>query len=119
MEAHQSLGTAVPLRRCGEIQVSIENRDNQPGVITLAVMLSDSASPQSSPLYLGQQPVMTSEPGHFSIKTAPVEELLRFAIPKQSTIRKFDQISVIFLPDAEHFEVGPKIAIQEFDLLPR
>jgi len=26
---------------------------------------------------------------------------------------------VLFLPDVEHFQVGPKIAIQEFTLLPR
>ncbi len=119
MEAHQSLSIAVPLKHCGEIQVSIENRDNQPGAIALAVLLSDSASPGSSALYLGQQPVVTSEPGHFSIKAVPAVEVLRFPVPRQAHIRRFDQITVFFLPNAEHFEVGLKIAIQEFGLLPR
>ena len=29
MEAHQTLGMAIPIARCREIQVEIENRDNK------------------------------------------------------------------------------------------
>ena len=96
MEAHQRLGTGVPLKNCAEIQVSIKNRDNRPGSIVLAVLLSDSASPQSSPIYLGQQPVTTSAPAHFSIEAVPSDDVLRFPIPERANIRKFDEISVSF-----------------------
>ena len=35
MEAHQSLAAAIPSACCREIQVTIENHDNAPGVIAL------------------------------------------------------------------------------------
>jgi hypothetical protein len=34
-------------------------------------------------------------------------------------MRKFDEITVMLLPDVEHFMVGPKIAIEQFELQPR
>jgi hypothetical protein len=119
MEAHQSLGGPIRLSRCREIQIAILNRDNRPGVVNLGVLLTDSASSAKPTFYLGQQPVVTSQPGSFSIKSAPAYEVLRFPIPVPAKIRKFDEITVMFLPDGEGFEAGPKIAIQQFDLLPR
>jgi hypothetical protein len=119
MEAHQSLGAAIRLARCREIQVAIENRDNRPGAITLAVLLKDSASPNVPSLYLGQQPVASSQPDQFSVKSSPVNEVLRFPIPGNANMRKFDEITIMFLPDMEHIQVGPKIAIQEFHVIPR
>jgi hypothetical protein len=34
MEAHQVLGTAIPIARCREIQIDIENRDNRASIDT-------------------------------------------------------------------------------------
>jgi hypothetical protein len=103
MEAHQPLGTSIPLARCREIQVGILNRDNRRGVINLAVLLTDSSSPGHPQLYLGQQPV----------------EVLRFPILSTAKIRKFDEITVMFFPDAANYDIGPKIAIDQFQLIPR
>ncbi|MHB2006950.1 MAG: hypothetical protein ACYCOX_02760 [Acidobacteriaceae bacterium] len=119
MEAHQSLGIPIDLARCREIQVDIENRDNRPGTIALAVLLTDSASPGKPTLYLGQQPVVTSEQGHFAFNSSPAHEVLSFPVPEHAKIRKFDGITVMFLADVEDMQVGPKIAIQQFNLLPR
>jgi hypothetical protein len=119
MEAHQSLGSAIPLARCREIQVGILSRDNRRGAINLAVLLTDSSSPGRTQLYLGQQPVLSSQPEHFSVKSSPVGETLSFAIPASAKIRKFDEITVMFFPDAANYDIGPKIAIEQFQLIPR
>jgi hypothetical protein len=119
MDAHQALGAAIPVARCRQIQVEIENRDNRMGVIALAVLLTDAASPKNQVLYLGQQPVVSTEPEHFSFKSQPVFETLRFPVPASARIRRFDEITVMMLPDVEHAFVGPKIAIKQFQLFPR
>jgi hypothetical protein len=118
MEAHQSLGTPIPIARCREIQVGILNSDSHPGAINIAVLLSQAGAP-SNQLYLGQQPVVTSQPGNLAIKSDPAEETLRFAIPASATLRSFDRITVMFLPDFANSDTGPKIAIQQFQLIPR
>jgi len=118
MEAHQTLGSAIPLARCREIQVGILNSNHRPGTVNIAVLLSDSAQPNNQ-LYLGQQPVTSSLPGPFAVSTSPASETLRFPISLPAKIRKFDEVTVLFLPDDESYRVGPKIAIQQFQLLPR
>lgn len=119
MDAHQSLSTSISVARCREIQVEIENRDNLEGTISIAVLLTDSLSTEKRTLYLGQQPVMSTVPGHFSIKREPILETLRFSVPAHANIRNFNEITVMILPDVEHELVGPKIAIQQFQLYPR
>ena len=119
MEAVQKLGTAIRLAPYREIQLTVEIRDNTSGPIVLSVLLTDTSAPGKPSLSLGGQPILSSEPGLFTVKSAPAEEVLRFLIPGHPTVSKFDEITVFFLPDVGHFEVGPKIAIQQFVLLPR
>ena len=119
MEAVQRLTPAIRLAPYREIQMTIENRDNLPGPIALSVVLTDSAKPGKPSLSLGGEPVLSSEPGRFAVKSAPTEEVLRFFVPEHATPSKFDEISVLFLPDVAHFKVGPKIVIQQFVLVPR
>jgi hypothetical protein len=119
MDAHQTLGSAIPVARCREIQVEIENRDNRIGVVGLAVLLTDGASSKSPTLYLGQQSIVSTEPEHFSYKSEPVFETLRFSVPASAKMRRFDEITVMMLPDVDHALVGPKIAIKQFQLFPR
>ena len=119
MEAHQRLVGPVRLSRCGEIDVEIENRDNLRGTLSLGLMLGDSELPNKPTLYLGQKEIETSLPSFFSYKIAPALETLRFAIPQSGSLRKFDEITVMLLPDEEHSMVGPRIAISQFELQPR
>jgi hypothetical protein len=119
MEAHQSLGTPIPLARCREIQVTILNGDNHPGTVNLGVLLTDTSTPGKSQVYLGQQPVQSTQPAEFRAKTEPSPETLRFSVPTQAKIRKFDQITVLFFPDSAYYTLGPKLAIQQFQLSAR
>jgi hypothetical protein len=119
MDAHQFLGAAIPIARCREIQVEIENRDNRIGAIALAVLLTNGASIKSPTLYLGQHPIVSTEPEHFLFKKESVFETLRFPVPPSAKMRKFDEITLMILPDVEHSLVGPKIAIKQFQLFPR
>ncbi len=118
MEAHQALGSSIPLARCREIQVDLLNGDNRPGVINLAVLLGHASAP-SNQLYLGQQPVLSSRPGQFGFKATAAPETLRFPIPNSSKLRGFDQITVLILPDEANYDQGSKVAIQQFQLIPR
>jgi hypothetical protein len=119
MEAHQELGSAIRLGQCGEIDVEVLNRDNRAGRVAVGVLLADSRALGKPTIYLGQQPVESSEPENFAIKTSPVSEVLQFVIPATEKIRRFDEITVMFFPDGENFEKGPKMAIAEFELKPR
>jgi hypothetical protein len=119
MDAHQYLGTAIPVARCREIQVEIENRDNRIGFIALAVLLTDSTSSKKTTLYLGQQAITSTKPENFSYKTNSLFETLRFPLPASVKMRRFDEITIMMLPDVEHALEAPKIAIKQFRLFPR
>ena len=85
----------------------------------MAVLLTDTASPKLPALYLGQQPIASTEPEHFSLKTMPSSETLYFVVPENTRMRKFNEINVMLLSDVEHALVAPKIAIRQFQLFPR
>ena len=119
MEAHQSLGTPIPLARCREIQLEVLNGDNHPGTVNLGVLITDTSGSGKPQVYLGQQPIQSTEPGQFRVKTDPIPETLRFSIPSPAKLRKFDQITVLFFPDTANYTLGPKLAIQQFQLIAR
>lgn len=119
MDAHQYLSSSIRVARCREITVEFANFDNKNGAISLGVLLTDGTSAKKPTLYLGQQPIMSTESGQFSIKSAPVFETLRFSLPMNARIQKFNEITVLILPDIEHTFEAPKIAIEQFELFPR
>lgn len=119
MEAVQSLDAPIPISRCGELQVEIENHDNTRGEIQIGVVLIDSSAPGKPSLSLGSQPVPSSEFERFSVKVAPVDEVLRFPIPLNAPIHKFDQMMVVYSSGWEHWQLGAKIAVEQFEILPR
>lgn len=119
MEAHQNLARPLRLACCGSIEVEIENRDNRPGPLALAMTLTDNATPGHPSLYLGLQPVASSEPGQFRIKSGAVTETLRFALPAHAPLKKFDEISLLVISDPLRIDMGARIAIAQFELMPR
>ena len=119
MEAVQNLATSIKLTRCREVQVTVQNRDNMRGLIALGVELKDSSAPGKPSVSLGQQTILSSRPDQFAIKLAPVDEVLHFAVPSHAALHKFDQITVQYFPGPEHWQVGAKIAIDQFELVPR
>jgi hypothetical protein len=119
MAAHQNLPAAIPVARCRQIDLQIENRDNVQGPVSLALFLTGARSTEPRDLYLGQQPILSTQPQFFSFKTSPVIETLHFSVPQDPAAKKFTGITVMFLPDIEHHFVAPKIAIDQFQILPR
>jgi hypothetical protein len=119
MDAHQALAAPVRIARCREIDVEIENRDNRAGSIAMALLLTDETSPQKRTLYLGQQAIVSTESAHFAFKPSPVSETVRFSVPTNGNMKKFDDITILILPDIEHMFTPPKIAIVQFQLFPR
>jgi hypothetical protein len=119
MDAHQEFAAPIRTDLCRTIQIDITNSDNIAGPISLALLLSDNSSRRTQTLYLGQQPIDSAQVGHFSLKARPVFETLSFSVPRQASLRKFDQITVVVLSDIEHSSVAPKVAIQAFRLFPR
>lgn len=120
MDAHQNLSAPVRVARCGEIQIELEDSGNASGPVAMAVLLGDSSAPPHTPaIYLGRQPVLSSEPGQPASNSAPARETLRFFLPTHATIRQFDQITVMFFPELGAFRTAPRIAIDQFILIPR
>lgn len=119
MEAHQKLARRIRLSSVREIAVTMRNRDNEPGRISIGVVLTDSAYEDKDGLNLGMQPLASSEPEHFAIKTAPVSETLRFKIPAAGRTRRFDGITVMILPDSVRMHMAAKVAIERFEMVPR
>jgi hypothetical protein len=113
MQAHQHLGTPLPIGCCREVDVKIENRDER-GAINVGMMLTDTTAHGKPSLILGERKI---EPGPPSATT------LRFAIPAQSSpvsqrIQKFDQIDFVIVPEYAHAQSGAKIAIRTLEFLP-
>jgi hypothetical protein len=119
MDAHQYLSAAIPIARCREITVEIENRDNTAGAVSLGVLLTDGTSAKRSAVYLGEQPIASTRPGHFAYKSGAVFETLHFSVPANARVRRFSEITVLILPDIERTLEAPKVAIQQFQLYPR
>ena len=119
MQAHQKLAKPIRLSTVRAIDVTMLNRDNDPGILSIGVILTDStASTYKAGLDLGLQPLTSTQPDHFTVKAAPVSEKLHFAIPAQSRQNHFDGITVMILPAANRMHSGARVAIDHFDLVP-
>jgi hypothetical protein len=119
IEAYQNLGTSIDLECCSEIDVAITNADVRPGAIALGVRLTDSDSIGKPCQDLALQTVNSSRADTISLNRPPVDEILRFPIPRSKTIRRFNEITVMFVPAQERARAGAKISIQSFTLIPK
>jgi len=119
MQADQLLAEPVRISQCREIQVEVANRDNWPGPISIGMRLTDSSSTGQPSFYLGRQPVRSTLPGRFTKKQSAVEETIRFPMPAHPLIHRFDEITLIFYPDASRVEIGSRLAVEELQLIPR
>ncbi|GGG96935.1 hypothetical protein [Silvibacterium dinghuense] len=142
-EAHQLLAQPISTDCCRAIEVVVRNGDNSRGGVVLGLVLRDSTQPEEQlphpanmldprasyamrqqqniarTLSLSPEPILSSFPAGFTMKSAPVSETLTFTIPPDARLRRFDEISVVFLPEPSRAESGSKIAVQQFQLIPR
>jgi hypothetical protein len=119
MEAYQNLGTSIDLGCCSEIDVAITNADVRPGTIALGLRLADSTSLGEPSQELGYRTVVSSKETSVPLTRPPVDEVLRFPIPRPTTIHRFDEITIEFLSARERARAGAKVSIQTFTLIPR
>jgi hypothetical protein len=119
MEAYQNLGTAIDLGCCSEIDVAITNADVRPGTIALAIRLADSDSIGEPSLDLGERTIQSSNAPQIPLNRPPVDEILRFPIPRSTIIHQINEITIVFLSSRERARAGAKVSIQSFTLIPR
>jgi hypothetical protein len=117
MEAHQQLSDSIDLDCCREMQIVFRN-DISFGAFAVGISLTDSHSQGELSQNLGVKYVGPSSADHPRGNTSAVEETLIFPFPKPGTIKKFDAITVILLPDAEHLTAGRKVAVERFVMIP-
>ena len=117
MEAHQHLSDPIDLDCCREMQIVFRN-DISFGAFAVGISLTDSHSQGKLSQNLGVKYVAPSSADQAPVNTSPVEETLIFPFPKPGTIKKFDAITVILLPDAEHLTAGRKVAVERFVMIP-
>ena len=68
MQAHQTLTQPVDLRSVGAMQVTVRNGDNRRGQVDMGVLLTDSSAPGKPSMYLGTEPIVSTEPDQFAFK---------------------------------------------------
>jgi hypothetical protein len=120
MEAHEYLGSMLDLDCCSRIQIAIRNADHYPETVSLELILINTSAPGKSSQSLGTLMVKSTRPWKiYDERSAPTTETLNFVIPAHASIRRFDEVTVVFRLDAARADAGPKIAIDRFVLVPR
>jgi hypothetical protein len=117
MEAHQYLPDPIDMTCCREMQIVFRN-DVSLGAFAVSISLTDSHSKSRLSQNLGVKFVAPSPADQTPDNTSPVEETLTFPFPKHGTIKKFDAITVVLLPDANHRTAGRKVAVEMFVMVP-
>jgi hypothetical protein len=119
MEAHQHLGTMIDLNCCSRIQVAIRNTDRYPETVSLELVLTDTSLSKRPSQSLGNIMVRSTRPWKLYGDRPAVSETLTFEIPSRSTLKRFDEVTVIFHLEPLRADVGAKIGIEKFVLVPR
>ena len=119
MEAHQHLGTMIDLNCCSRIQIAIRNTDRYPETVSLELVLTDTSLSKRPSQSLGNILVRSTRPWKLYGDRPAVSEILTFEIPSHSTLKRFDEVTVIFHLEPLRADVGAKIGIEKFVLVPR
>jgi hypothetical protein len=119
IEAHDYLGNLIDLNCCSRIQIAIRNADRYPETVSLELVLVNTSLPSRPSESLGRMIVKSTRPWNIYEKPAPASETLNFAIPHRPTLRRFDEVTIVFRLDRARADAGAKIAIDHFVLVPR
>jgi hypothetical protein len=119
LEARQNLGTLIDLAGCSDIRVAIQNTDRYPGTVSLELILRNTTLPGTPSQSLGTAMVASTRPWTLDGKRPAISEVLRFNVPPDLKLRQFDEVSVVFQLSLRRSEVGAKIGIERFTLVPR
>jgi len=119
IEAHDHLANLIDLDCCSRIQIAIRNADRYPETVSLELVLVNTALPHSPSVSLGRMWVNSTRPWNLYEKPEPVNETLSFTIPIRRTLRRFDDIKIVFFLDQARADAAARIAIDHFVLIPR
>jgi hypothetical protein len=119
VEARQNLGSMIDLSCCSRIQIAIRNTDRYPETVSLELVLVNTTLPERPSQSLGRIMVKSTPPWKLYGKLSAIAETLNFPIPRNSSLRSFDEVQVVFHLDPLRADTGPKIAIDHFALVPR
>jgi hypothetical protein len=119
LEARQNLARLVDLACCSGIQVAIQNTDRYPGTVSLELVLRNTTLPGAPYQSLGTAVVASTRPWTLYGKRPAVSEILSFNLPADLKLRQFDEISVVFQLSPNRSDVGARIGIERFTLIPR
>jgi hypothetical protein len=119
LEARQNLGTFLDLAGCSDIRVAIQNADRYPGTVWLELILRNTTLPDTPSQSLGTAMVASTRPWTPGGKRPAASEVLSFNVPRDLKLRQFDEVSVVFQLSPRRSNVGAKIAIERFTLVPR
>ena len=119
MEAHENLGSTIDMDCCSRIQIAIRNADRYPETVSMELVLINTALRGKPSQSLGRMMVKSTRPWTLYEERPPTSETLNFVIPAHASIRRFDEVMVVFRLDAARADAGPKIAIDRFVLVPR
>jgi hypothetical protein len=118
LEARQHLGTLIDLACCSDIRVAIQNTDRYPGTVSLELILRNTTLPDTPSQSLGTAMVASTRPWTLGKRPA-ASEVLSFNVPPDLKLRQFDELSVVFQLSPRRSNVGAKIGIERFILVPR
>lgn len=118
LEARQNLGTLIDLACCSDIRVAIQNTDRYPGTVSLELILRNTTLPDTPSQSLGTAMVASTRPWTLG-KPPAASEVLSFNVPPDLKLRQFDEVSVVFQLSPTRSNVGAKIGIERFTLVPR
>jgi hypothetical protein len=120
MEAHENLGSMIDMNCCSRIQIAIRNADRYPETVSMELVLINTTLRGKPSQSLGTMMVRSTRPWKlYDERSKPASETLNFVIPSHASIRRFDEVMVVFRLDAARADAGPKIAIDRFVLVPR
>ena len=119
MEAHENLGSMIDLDCCSRIQISIRNADRYPETVSMELILVNSSLSEKPSESLGTITVKSTPSWSLRGGQSLVHETLNFSIPPHHSLRRFDEMKIVFRLDAFRADDGAKIAIDHFVLIPR
>ena len=117
MVARQNLGRHFDLTCCARIEVEITNADAFPGTVSLELRVLDTGVSLRPEISLGLAMVQ-SMPRWSPGGVGPPREMLRFRVPAQPTLRRFDELIVVFHRAPTRLTNSAKVSIERFVLMP-
>lgn len=119
MEAHENLGSLIDLDCCSRIQIAIRNADRYPETVSMELVLIDSSQRGKPSQSLGRMWVKSTSPWKIPDEHSPTLETLNYGIPAKTSLRRFDEVMIVFRLDPSRADTGPRIAIDRLVLVPR